>query len=383
MSVGARRWLTRLATLGFLLGLTAITALKLRFGGGAAFPVVQTPAAPDPPALEALALLPLPPVAIAASPEGRLFVALRPAAAPGYRLAEVVDGAMRPFPSAAFQNPWREPRALRRVQALRLDRQDRLWVLDDGHHGRHPARLLAFSLANGAVVHEFVFPRALAGWGSHLADLQLSSDGRHAFIADASFLARRPGLIVYDTQRRSARRVLDGHPFLEGERYTPRAQGRRMELFGLISVRAGVSSLALSPDDYWLYLASLTGRRLYRVQVTDLLDATLGPLTLAQRLQPYLDKPMTASLAALPDGRLVLADPEYARLLRTTEGGGLETLLQNERLRWPTGLATTPTGELLVVAADLQKVLGRLPWQVRRAGPYGLYRLTLRATLPD
>lgn len=378
MSPRCRRWLTRLGALAFLVTLTVVTLLKMLFGGGIGFPPLDAGAPQlDISALQVVAKLPTPPGNIAVSAEGRVFVSLHPEARPRWKLVELVNGEMRPFPSEAFQGGRAEPRALRNVLGLRIDRQQRLWVVDNGEHGLQPARLLAFSLANGAVVHEFTFPRALAGWGSHLNDFQVSADGRHVFIADASFVARTPALVVYDTQRREARRLLEGHPSVMAERYTPRVQGRRMEIFGLISVRPGVDSIALSRDNHWLYFGAVTARQLYRLRVTDLLDTTLTPLALAQRVQAFAPKPITAGLTSDDSGRLYLSDFETSRIVTMSSDGQLQTLIQGEALRWPDGFSFGPNGDLYIACSALHHVLGRLPWQMRRSGPYPVYRLPL------
>lgn len=378
MKPRVQRWLVRAGALAFILTLVVITVVKVVFGGGTRFPYRDAgPALVDARALETVAELPTPPGNIAVSAEGRVFVTLHPEARPAWKLVELVDGEMRPFPSLGFQTGRDEPRAFDNLLSIRIDSQNRLWALDNGGHGLRQGRLLAFSLANGAVVHEYRFPRSLAGLGSHLNDFQISADARHLFIADASIFARTPALLVYDSQRREAWRVLDNHPSVRAERHTPRVQGRRMEIFGLFSVRPGVDSIALSRDGAWLYYGAVTGEQLYRLQVTDLLDRTLSPLALSQRVQPFAAKTVTDGLTSDARGMLYLSDPEYSRVLLLGPDGQLQTLIQSERLRWPDGFSFGPDGDLYIACSALHQVLGRLPWQIRRSGPYPVYRLPL------
>ena len=83
------------------------------------------------------------------------------------------------------------------------------------------------------------------GPGSHLNDFQVSPDGNTLYIADASFFAQTPALIVYDVATRRARRLLDGHSSVMPDFYTPVVQGPRMEAFGLVAIRPGVDSIVL------------------------------------------------------------------------------------------------------------------------------------------
>ncbi len=373
-----KRWLTRLAAGLLVVLLVVITVAKLRYGGGGSFPERAAPGpllAAD--ALEVVAELPSPPGNVAVAPDGRIFLTLHPEAHPEWQVVEWVNGALQPFPSLAFQTGNQEPRAFRNVLSLRVDQQNRLWTLDNGDHGLHAGRLLAFSLANGAVVHEYQFPRTMAGLGSHLNDFQVSADGRYVFIADASILAQQPALIIYDTQQRRARRVLDGHISVQAEQFTPRVQGRRMEVLGLISIRPGVDSIALSRDGHWLYFGAVTAQHLYRVQVADLLDTRLTPPALAERVQRFAPKTVTDGLTSDDLGRLYLSDPEHSRIVLMQPDGSLQTLIQSDALRWPDGFSFGPDGDLYIACSALHHVLGRLAWQIDAAGPFPLYRLRL------
>src|SRR5262249_55174611 len=157
-------------------------------------------------------------------PDGRVFITLHPEAHPDLKVVELVKNEMRPFPNEAFQDQKQEAKAFDNVLSIRIDRQNRLWALDNGTHGLHPGRLLAFDLTSRALVHEFTFPRDVAGLGSHLNDFQVSPDGSHIFIADASFFAKTPALIVYDVEHKTARRVLEGNDSVRGEFFTPVVQ---------------------------------------------------------------------------------------------------------------------------------------------------------------
>jgi sugar lactone lactonase YvrE len=367
-----KRSLLLLLMLLVALGVT----LKLRYGGGADFP----DRAPGPPrlpgsALELVAELPTPPGNVAVSRDGRVFVTLHPEARPALKVVEIVNGEMRAFPSQAFQNGLGEPRYFRDVLSLRIDRQNRLWTLDNGQHGLHPGRLLAFDLDSGAVAHEFSFPRSVAGLGSHLNDFQVSADGQFIYIAEASFFAKTPALVVYDVAQGQARRVLEGHPSVVAEAYTPVVQGRRMEVLGLVSIRPGVDSIALSRDGEWLYFAPVTNLHLYRIATRHLRDARLSAAELAGRVEVHAPKTMSDGITTDAAGNVYLSDLEYSRIVVLRPDKTLETLIQSPQLRWPDGFSFGPEGSLYVSCSALHQVLGRLPSQIARAAPYPLYRI--------
>lgn len=357
-----------------LLGLVA-GGLHLRYGGGGDFPN-RLPGPPRLPesALEVVADLPSPPGNIAVAADGRVFATLHPEARPEWKVVEIVAGQAQPWPSVEFQRKGTEPRFFRDVLSLRIDRQNRLWTLDNGQHGLHPGRLLAFDLASGAVVHEFQFPRALAGLGSHLNDFQVSPDGRWVYIAEASFFGKTPALIVYDSESGSARRLLDHHPAVTADDYTPVVQGRRMLAYGLVAIRPGVDSIVLDHAGEWLYFAPVTSLNLYRIRSTDLRDMQLDAATLAGRVEVYAPKTMSDGLTMDTAGTIYVSDLEHSAIVALRADRSMETVLQSDRLRWPDGFSFGPDGWLYVACSSLHQVLGLPPSSVVAHAPYQIFR---------
>lgn len=364
-------------TLLLVLALVAalLVTVKLRYGGGGDFPnrIPGPPRLPEA-ALEVVAELPTPPGNIAVSSSGRVFVTLHPEARPDWKVVELRDGKAEPFPSLAFQTGAGEPRWFRDVLALRIDGYGRLWTLDNGGHGRHPARLLGFDLRKNEAQYEYEFPRGIAGLGSHLNDFQVSLDGQYIFIADASLFARTPALIVYDIEKHTARRLLEGHPSVTPEPYTPVVEGRRMEAYGLFSIRPGVDSIAIDGNGQWLYYAPVTSTSLYRIRTGDLLDTTLSAEQLAGRVETYAAKTMSDGLSMDGVGNIYITDPEHSALLLLNQDRQLETLLQSPRLRWPDGLSFGPDGWLYVACSSLHQVIGLPQSSVARHAPYPVFR---------
>lgn len=377
------RFLTITLLLIVLLLSVAAAVLKLRYGGGADFPDRSGPPRLHAGALEIVAKLPTPPGNIAVSADGRLFVSLHPEARPTLKVIEIREGKALPYPSETFLDCALEPRCFRDVLGIRIDRQNRLWTLDNGMHGVHPARLLAFDLATGAVVQEFEFPREVAALGSHLNDFQVTADGLHLVIADASFFGKKPALIVYDVLERQARRALAGHPSVTAEDFTPTVSGRHMEVLGLVSIRPGVDSIALDRANEWLYFAPVTSLNLYRVRLADLLDPKLSAADLAGRVEVFAPKTMSDGITTDDAGNIYISDLEHSALVLLKPDRNLETLVRDERLlRWPDGFSFGPDGWLYVSCSALQDVLGRLPHQIQSKAPYYVVRLKAPAPAP-
>ena len=163
----------------FLLVFTLLSALvlRIRYGGGEPYEDVSTaPILPES-ALEEFLRYPEPIGNVAVSPEGRVFFTVHPESRPqGNRLLEFVNGAAVPYPSGAVQ-----PHLFDTVLGLTVDRQNRLWTIDNGNHGFGTARLLGFDLASGDVVHDHVFAPEIAPAGSFLQDLRKTTSSGITF----------------------------------------------------------------------------------------------------------------------------------------------------------------------------------------------------------
>lgn len=362
-----------LIAIGLIAVALAIT-LRVIYGGGEAFPDRSGEPTLPADALEVVADLPLPPGNISVSEEGRIFFTFHPEARPKIKVAELIDGRAVPFPSMDFQTGEGQNRYFRNVLSIRVDRQNRLWTLDNGHHGFDATRLLAFDITSGRVVHEHVFAPGIAGLGSHLNDFQIAPNGRKIYIADASFFAKKPAIIVYDVATKRSRRRITDHPSVEAEHFLPVVQGRSMQAFGLVAIRPGVDSIALDKRGEWLYFAPITNNHLYRVKTEDLDNIKLSRARLAERIEVFAEKTMSDGLSMDREGGIYISDLEHSAILRLGQDKQLTTLIKDERLRWPDGFSFGPEGWLYVTASSLHEVIGKSPANIEAHAPYQIFR---------
>ena len=363
------RWLLRISMGIVFIAVLLLAVMRIRYGGGGTdFPDLNSIAQMPASSLESVADLEYPPGNVAVSASGRIFFTFHPEAAPPISVAELVDGKPVPYPSMKFQENFQS------VLSLRIDRQNRLWTLDNANHGTGQPRLLAFDLRTNEEIFRHDFSSEVAGLGSHLNDFQVGPDGRKIYIADASILAKTPAIVVFDIALRSSRRVLEGEESVTAEPYIPVVDGREMVLFGVFAIRPGVDSIALDKRGRWLYFGAVTSQHMYRIPRRDLDDVTLSQKRLRAKVERFAPKTMSDGITTDLLENLYVSDPEHSAILKLGPDRKIHTLLQDPRIRWPDGFSFGPDGWLYVACSALHHVLGKSAAHVRSQAPYQIYR---------
>jgi sugar lactone lactonase YvrE len=363
------RWLVVLAVVGG-------ASIYATLGGGMRMPDASTQPMLGNTALEKVVDLSYPPGNIAVSPTGRVFFTYHPDGHPPAQVLELKGDQAEPYPNLGFP-------LYQSVLALRIDRQNRLWALDYANLGRGRPRIMAFDLATNQLVHRYDFPRSTAGLLSMLNDFQVSPDGKFIYIADASPVLQCPALVVYDVERKTSRRVLQGHRSVKALDYVIQAPGRDMTLlWGFYTLRIGVDSIALDRRGEWLYFGSVNGDRLFRVRTSALQDEKLTPGALGALVEDFARKTISDGLSTDDAGTIYMTDPEHSAIHTIAPDGKLRTLVRDARLRWPDGLSFGPDGWLYVTCSALNDVLFVSAEQAKKAAPFQIYRVKTQAKAP-
>lgn len=357
----------------FLFGIVLIAAviLRVRYGGGEPYPDLSTPPLLHESALEEVFSYAEPIGNVAVSADGRLFFTVHPESRPqGNKLLEWVSGAAVPFPSGTVQ-----PHLFGTVLGLVIDRQDRLWTIDNGNHGFGTVRLLAINLDDGNIVHDYEFRDEIAPSGSFLQDLQVSADGQTVFIADASVWRKKPAIIVYDVETRSARRVLESHASTSAQNYIIRNPIREMKFAGgIVNLKTGVDGIALDRKNEWLYYAAMNHSDIFRISVANLLDATLPLRQLENEVERFSKKPLSDGLSSDLDENIYITDVEHGAVFIVGPDRELQTLIRSSKIRWADGLSFGPDGWLYLADSAIPELVLKSKDYIKLHGPYSVYR---------
>lgn len=351
-----------------LIAVVSIATETIYGGGEANFPDrTQSPTLASE-ALELVANLNYPPGNIAVSQSGRVFFTFHPEGRPDFNIAELINGKATPI---AIEHDI----TLHTVLSMRIDQQNRLWLLDYAEHGTASPQILAFDLETMNIVHHHVFSSDIAGLGSHLNDFQVSQDGSTIFIANASILGLSPSIIIYDAHNKSSREVLLGHESINADVYIPNVEGEKMLIFGVFAIRPGVDSIALDRNEEWLYFAPVTDEHLHRVRVSDLNNTTLSDEQLTQKVERFGEKTMSDGITTDEKGNIYLSDIEHSAIVKMKPDRSLETIIKDPMLRWPDGFSFGPNGWLYVTSSALQDVIGKTDRYIAEHGPYQIFRV--------
>jgi len=369
-----KKILLTLAASSLVLVAGLLLTIKLIYGGGEAFPDRSSEPTFGAQHLEVVTELAMPPGNIAVTAQGRLFFTFHPEAKPNINVVELVGNVPRPFPSLEWQPGGSESLAFQEILSIRVDRQNRLWLLDNAVHGLGQPRLLAFDIDSKELVHHFDFPSDIFGLGSHANDFQVDPTGRYIYMADASIIARTPAIVIYDTQTKQVRRVLESHVSVMPEFFIPVVNERPMEIFGIFTVSPGVDSIALSRDGTQLFYAAVTAQKLYKIDTQSLNDATLSADELASRVNSLGEKTMSDGISSDIAGNVYLSDLEHNAILRMNPQGKLETLIKDKRIHWPDGMSFGPDNWLYFTDSALNNVIGKTPQYILDHAPYHIFR---------
>ncbi len=240
------------------------------------------------------------------------------------------DGASQPFPNANW-NQWEIGDAISNsvlvaVQSV-VAKNDKLYVLDT----RNPQfkgvldapRIFVFDLSTNTLSDVLMLTEGSYTPNSYTNDLRIDLERSKIYITDSN----AAGLIVYDLNAKTSRRVLDNH-------YSTTAETDHLTINGEKWGGKPVHSdgIALSPNGEKLYFHSLTGYTLYSVSTDALSSGSESDIENSVIKEAKTSAPDGMIFDA--KGNLYFADLEENKINYLPPNGQVSTLVSGEAVKW-------------------------------------------------
>ena len=299
---------------------------------------------------------------------------------------------LQPFPSKAM-NDIANPRGLKAVLGFEIDRNDVMWILDQGHVAGAPSgpgdeKLIGWDLKTGKEVVRYEFSDADSDKKcSFLNDVAVDNDSGFVYISDSGIFCSplKGGILVYDIKANKAKRVLSAPEWVNDENFTFKIHGRdvlKAKDGKPNPMKTGADGIALSGDKQTLYWTNLTGKRLLALPTALIRDFSRTEDEVRKAVQVVATLPSnTDGMTADRENNLYLTALTLNGIMkRDAKTGQVSILVASDEISWPDTLAWGPGGTLYLVSNHLHLwVDGDMDFDQPKVPNFRIYRLKLGA----
>ena len=299
-----------------------------------------------------------PPGNVAVTPEGRIFMSLHQFYDRKYRVVEVLpDGVTLPYPNEHWaRKPDSDGIGLNSVLGVRSDGNGVLWMLDNAAEGQG-AKLVGWNTRRNELEKIIYIDSPFLPVNGFLNDFAIDLIHNAAYITDTTGIinARNQALLVVDLNTGQVRRVLEGHVSNLAEDVEIAPEGINLTIEGK-PIRVGSDSITIDPDNEWVYYGALSGKKMYRVRTSDLLNDNLNDSELGALVELFSEKPVSDGLTSDSNGNIYVTDLNAKAIGVINSKGQYRIIAQDDKLlSWPDGFAFGPDNKIYVVVNQLHR----------------------------
>lgn len=261
------------------------------------------------------------------------------------------------------------------VQAVYVDDQDKLWVVDPANPSfagvyQESDKLVRINLATNKV--ERIYPmKGVTDQNSYINDVRVDTKRQVAYMTNSN----EGGIVVVDLKSGKTRMVLKGAPPTQTDPAYHFIIGGREVAPGGKPLKVNSDGIALTPDREWLFFKPLTDDKLYKIKTADLRNAKLSEADLAKAVVDLGHVSITDGMEFDKKGNLYFGDMEHNTILRITPDLKKTVLVEDSRLLWPDSYAISKDGYLYISTSEVQTAPPFNNGVDTRTLPYGLFRL--------
>lgn len=292
------------------------------------------------------------------------------------------------FPSETINNI-NNPNGLKAVLGFEIDRNNVMWILDQGHVGGKPSKpgdekLILWDLNKNKEIQRYEFTDADTNKKcSFLNDITVDNDSDFAYIADSGIFCKplNGGLIVYNKKTNKSHRVLSNSKFttndknfffnVNGEPVSPKSP-----------MLTGADGITLSGDKKTLYWTNLTGNTLYSLPTKVLQNFSLSDTEIESQIKIVSSLPSnTDGITADRDNNLYMSGLTINGLMKfDAKSQSVSRFVYDSKMIWPDTLAWGPNNYLYVSSNNLNKnVEGRMDYKNPKTPNFIIWRIKMES----
>ena len=352
--------------------------IKIKYGTGNTYTDIGIENPEGNKRLERLIKLDYPPGNVAVGENGHVYFNYHPLTHPtrfsNATVFEWADGKITPFPSAEMQNNFQG------TFGLTVDKQNHLWTVEPATLDFKHTRVWAFDLNTKKTFYYYEFPEGVA---KNAEDIRVTGDGKYIIFPNPGiFRFTTSQLLVYSVDDHSVRTAIDGDPSVTAEDWLMQTNGKPLRLaYGLFNFAAGIDGIEISDDQKWVYMASMTHSRLYRVPLADVLNKNLTPEDVAAKIENLGAKPMSDGITLDKTGHVIITDVEHGGLMSfNPDTKKITTLVRNKEILWADGVAVGADNAIYFNNSAIPLYIGQFAAPpdeklLLQNKPYYIYRL--------
>ncbi len=294
--------------------------------------------------------------------------------------------ALVPYPSEAL-NDINNPKGLKAVLGFEIDRNNVMWILDQGHVAGEPTKpgdekLVLWDLNKNEEVQRYEFTeKDVSRQCSFLNDVVVDNDTGFAYITDSGIFCQPldGGLIVYDSKNNHARRVLSGTHFTNNDKnFFFNINGK--PVLSQNPMLTGADGIALSGDKKTLYWTNLTGNTLYSIETAILRDFNRSEAEIQASVKNVTNLPSnTDGITADRENNLYMTGLTINGIMkRDAKTGDVTRLVYDDTMVWPDTLAWGPDNNLYISSNNLHTHLdGKMDFKNPKTSNFKIWKLTV------
>ncbi len=293
--------------------------------------------------------------------DGRIIVSLHQFYQPKYSVVEVVnDGNLTPFPNPEFNDRSQISQKVRldSVLGIRSDSKGLVWMLDNGMRSNTTPKLVAWDSRLNKLHQVIELPIPVSVKGSFVNDFAIDEQRQRIYIADPAN-GSDAAFVIVDLDKKTSRRVLQGHSSLVPEPYDLEIDGKAVAMKTadgtVIKPRIGVNPITLDYNGEWLYFGPMSGKNLYRLKAQVLADMTTNDVELGKHIERYSDKPLSDGITIDNANNIYLGDLAANAIGVITPDRHYRRIAENKELAWVDSFSFGAGRELYAVVNQLHR----------------------------